>query len=42
MGRWVGQKVAKKIGYLLWMAPKSLNLEFPGGGVGVEFPPCLP
>ena len=22
MGRWVGQKMAKKIGYPLWMAPK--------------------
>ena len=21
MGRWVGQKMAKKIGYTLWMAP---------------------
>ena len=21
MGRWVGQKMAKKIGYPLWMAP---------------------
>ena len=22
MGRWVGQKRAKKVGYPLWMAPK--------------------
>ena len=25
MGRWVGQKMAEKIGYPLWMAPKDKN-----------------
>ena len=25
MGRWVGQKMAQKIGYPLWMAPKRLQ-----------------
>ena len=29
MGRWVGQKMAQKIGYPLWMAPKYVKNNMP-------------